>query len=59
MDKQELIDCMREASQALAELARATPDEADEQILKARRHVDRAIAILECRRSRGFMRLVE
>jgi hypothetical protein len=46
MTRDELLDCMREAAAALAELAAATPGGAEEQILKACRHVDQAIALL-------------
>jgi hypothetical protein len=55
MTRDELLDCMREAAEALSELAEASPPGADEEIAAARRHVEQAIAMVEGRvgRSRG------
>lgn len=50
MDKQEVISCMREAAAALAEFRHVLPEHsrgAYAQVLAARRHVERAIALLE------------
>lgn len=50
MDKTELISCMREAAAALAEFRHVLPEHsrgAYAQVLAARRHVERAVALLE------------
>jgi hypothetical protein len=50
MDKKELISCMREAAAALAEFRHVLPEHspgAYAQVLAARRHVERAVALLE------------
>ena len=63
MDREELLSCMREAAEALAEFRFLLPEHSEEahgEVLEAREHFEEAIAILE---SRGFggrlMRLVD
>ena len=54
MTKQELIDCVQDAVDALAEFRPLVSDyspEAQTQIAVARRHLQLAIALLELRRS--------
>jgi hypothetical protein len=67
MDKQDLISCMREAAAALAEFRHLLPEhsrDAYAQVEAARRHVNRAIDVLEAElylhdEGRPVMRLVE
>lgn len=66
MDKQELLSCMREAAAALAEFRHVLPEHsrgAYAQMLAARRHVERAIALVEMsadhQEDRPALRLVE
>lgn len=58
MAQDELLACMREAADALTELAEASPDGADEQVREARRHFDLAVWILTGEKPR-FPRLAE
>ena len=54
MNRDELLSCMREAAEALAEFRFLLPEHSQEahgEVLEAREHFDQAIAILE---SRGF-----
>jgi hypothetical protein len=63
MNREELLDCMREAADALAEFRHLLPEHSEEahgEVLEAREHVEQAIAILESRGFGGrFLRLVD
>ena len=50
MDRRELLHCLREAVDALAEFRHVLPahsEAAHEEVERARRHLDDAIALLE------------
>jgi hypothetical protein len=63
MTREELLSCMREAAEALAEFRHLLPEhsrEANDQVIEAREHFANAIAILETRGFGGrLMRLVD
>lgn len=63
MTREELLSCMREAAEALAEFRHLLPEhsrEANDQVTEAREHFDHAIAILEARGFGGrLMRLAD
>ena len=63
MNREELLSCMREAAEALAEFRYLLPEHSEEangEVLEAREHIDQAIAILESRGLGGrWMRMVD